>query len=377
MRLSYAGYTAQVETINGKPIDKDNLPVFKARQHVEFSGSILDTKGDLATDFNGAIVSTLFGPEQTVITHGYGGSGTPLDTVHYDERTNRLAINVDTVIGGRFTVRVIIPSEVNNEYDNYLTSLINLYAYDRQDTLEARGTNSDFYIYGYEDEEVADTIPPRIITLGLNNESFVDGSEINESPLVLATVSDESGVNLSSAGIGHSMTLTLDGVTSYNDVATYYTPLFSDEGTLGSISYQLTDLTPGLHSLRLRVWDVYNNVSEKTIQFVVVNGLKPEIAEVYCTGNPARDETSFYVKHDRPDAVVNVTIEVYDMMGRMVWKTVQAGRSDMYTSIPVTWDLIDLGGRRVPRGIYVYRATISTDGVKEATKSKKLAVTGE
>jgi hypothetical protein len=61
----------------------------------------------------------------------------------------------------------------------------------------------------------------------------------------------------------------------------------------------------------------------------------------------------------------------------MVWKTVQAGRSDMYTSIPVTWDLIDLGGRRVPRGIYVYRATISTDGVKEATKSKKLAVTGE
>lgn len=377
MRLSYAGYTAQVETINGKPIDKDNLPVFKARQHVEFSGSILDTKGDLATDFNGAIVSTLFGPEQTVITHGYGGSGTPLDTVHYDERTNRLAINVDTVIGGRFTVRVIIPSEVNNEYDNYLTSLINLYAYDRQDTLEARGANSDFYIYGYEDEEVADTIPPRIITLGLNNESFVDGSEINESPLVLATVSDESGVNLSSAGIGHSMTLTLDGVTSYNDVATYYTPLFSDEGTLGSISYQLTDLTPGLHSLRLRVWDVYNNVSEKTIQFVVVNGLKPEIAEVYCTGNPARDETSFYVKHDRPDAVVNVTIEVYDMMGRMVWKTVQAGRSDMYTSIPVTWDLIDLGGRRVPRGIYVYRATISTDGVKEATKSKKLAVTGE
>ena len=377
MRLSYAGYTAQVETINGKPIDKDNLPVFKARQHVEFSGSILDTKGDLATDFNGAIVSTLFGPEQTVITHGYGGSGTPLDTVHYDERTNRLAINVDTVIGGRFTVRVIIPSEVNNEYDNYLTSLINLYAYDRQDTLEARGANSDFYIYGYEDEEVADTIPPRIITLGLNNESFVDGSEINESPLVLATVSDESGVNLSSAGIGHSMTLTLDGVTSYNDVATYYTPLFSDEGTLGSISYQLTDLTPGLHSLRLRVWDVYNNVSEKTIQFIVVNGLKPEIAEVYCTGNPARDETSFYVKHDRPDAVVNVTIEVYDMMGRMVWKTVQAGRSDMYTSIPVTWDLIDLGGRRVPRGIYVYRATISTDGVKEATKSKKLAVTGE
>ncbi|MBQ1485991.1 MAG: Por secretion system protein, partial [Muribaculaceae bacterium] len=279
--------------------------------------------------------------------------------------------------GGRFTVRVIIPSEIDNEYDNYSESMINLYAYDRSDTIEAKGFNSDFYIYGYEDEEVTDTIGPKIITMGLNDDSFVDGSDINESPLFLATVSDESGVNFSSAGIGHSMSLTLDGTNSYNDLVSFYTPMFAQQGTLGSISYQLSDLAKGPHTLRLRVWDVYNNVSEKTINFNVVNGLAPEIADVYCASNPASVETSFYVKHDRPDAVVSVSIEVYDLMGRLVWKTTQAGRSDMYTTIPVTWDLTDTGGRRVPRGIYVYRATISTDGIKEATKAKKLAVTGE
>ncbi len=189
-------------------------------------------------------------------------------------------------------------------------------------------------------------------------------------------VSDDSGVNFSSSGIGHSITLTLDGTTSFNDLVSYYTPLFADKGTLGSISYQLSDLAPGSHSLRLRVWDVYNNVGEKTITFNVVNGLAPEIADVYCASNPASVETSFYVKHNRPDAVVTVTIEVYDLMGRMVWSTTQSGRSDMYTSTPVTWDLTDSGGRRVSRGIYVYRATITTDGIKEATKAKKLAVTG-
>ena len=205
----------------------------------------------------------------------------------------------------------------------------------------------------------------------------MDGSDVNESPLFLATVSDESGVNFSSAGIGHSMTLTLDATNSYNDLVSYYTPMFAQQGTLGSISYQLNDLSTGPHSLRLRVWDVYNNVNEKTITFNVVNGLTPEIADVYCAANPASVETSFYVKHNRPDAVVTVTIEVYDLMGRKVWSTTQSGRSDMYTSTPVTWDLIDMGGRRVPRGIYVYRATITTDGVKEATKAKKLAVAGE
>ncbi len=374
MRLAYAPYTAQVETINGQQVDKDNMPSFKARQQVEFSGKIVDWKGDLATGFDGTVISTLFGPEQEFITHGYGEEG---DTVHYYDRPNRLAINVDTVEGGRFTVRVIIPSEVNNEYDNYVPSLINLYAYDSRDTLEAKGSNSDFYIYGYEDEEVADTIGPEIIVMGLNDEQFVDGSEVNESPLLLATVSDESGVNFSSAGIGHSMSLTLDGTVSYNDLVGYYTPMYASPGTLGSINYQLSDLSQGMHTLRLRVWDVYNNVSERTINFNVVHGLAPDIADIYCTPNPASVESSFYVKHDRPDAVVTVTIEVYDLMGRLVWSSTQSGRSDMYTSTPVTWDLTDMGGRRVPRGIYVYRATISTDGVKEATKAKKLAVTSE
>jgi len=374
MRLSYAPYEAVVETINGEPVDEDNMPVFKAREQVEFSGKIVDWRGEMATDFDGTIVSTLFGPEQSVTTNGYGDEGTP---VTYEERTDRLAINVDSVEGGRFNVRVIIPSEVNNEYANYRPSLINLYAYDSRDTIEAKGSNSDFYIYGYEDEEVTDTVGPTIIKMGLNSEEFVNGSDVNESPLLLATVSDESGVNFSSAGIGHSMTLTLDGTNSYNDLVSYYTPLYAEEGTMGSISYQLSDLAPGMHTLRLRVWDVYSNVSEKTINFNVVNGLAPEIADVYCASNPASVETSFYVKHNRPDAVVTVSIEVYDLMGRRIWSTTQAGRSDMYLSTPITWDLTDISGRRVPRGIYIYRATISTDGIKEATKAKKLAVTGE
>jgi hypothetical protein len=380
MRLAYAPYTAEVETINGKPVDPDNMPVFKARETVEFSGKILGLDGNPVDNFNGNIVSTLFGPLQSITTHGYfSNPKEPQEGVKvtYEDRPNRLALNVDTVSGGRFNVKVIIPSEVDNEYDNYRPSLISLYAYDTHNAQEAKGSNSDFYIYGYNDEVVTDTIGPRIITMGLNDEHFIDGSEVNESPLFLATVADESGVNFSSAGIGHSMTLTLDEITGYNDIASFYTPMFAEQGTLGSISYQLNDLTPGLHNLRLRVWDVYNNVSEKTITFNVVKGLAPEIADVYCAANPASVETSFYVKHNRPDAVVSVTIEVYDLMGHRVWSTTQAGRSDMYTSIPVTWDLTDVGGRRVPRGIYVYRATISTDGIKEATKAKKLAVTGE
>ena len=129
--------------------------------------------------------------------------------------------------------------------------------------------------------------------------------------------------------------------------------------------------------MRLRVWDTFANSSERTISFNVVSGLSPKLYDVYATPNPARSEAKFYLRHNRPDASVTVTVSVYNLMGQLVWSTVQTGRSDMFTSFPITWNLTDMAGRRVERGIYVYRAGISTDGVQETTESHKIAVTAE
>ena len=85
------------------------------------------------------------------------------------------------------------------------------------------------------------------------------------------------------------------------------------------------------------------------------------------------------MSHDRPDLTMTVTIDGFDLMGRPVWQKTQTARSDMFTTTPVSWDLLDSGGRRVPRGIYLYRATISDgdSGEKTATASRKLAVTAQ
>jgi hypothetical protein len=64
-------------------------------------------------------------------------------------------------------------------------------------------------------------------------------------------------------------------------------------------------------------------------------------------------------------------------MGKLEWTTTQSGRNDMLRSFPVTWDLRDMAGRRVPRGIYIYKAEITTDDKHYATESKKLAVAAQ
>ena len=45
--------------------------------------------------------------------------------------------------------------------------------------------------------------------------------------------------------------------------------------------------------------------------------------------------------------------------------------------MPVTWDLTDNAGRRVQRGIYVYRASIATDTTTYVSASRRIAVAGQ
>ena len=383
MRPAMPQLNAVIDQINGKAVNEDDMPVFEARQTIAVAGHIENLAGEKQSTFNGLIESTLFDCEKSVsFSYSYnwrnpatGETEQRDSTLTYEERQNKLSLNVTRVENGEFTFNITIPSEVTVSYDNYRPSLVSLYAYDPDKKLEATGSCDDFYIYGYDESVVADTIGPDISYMGLNSNNFNDGDNVNESPLLLATVSDESGINFSNAGIGHNMTLTLDGNVTYSDVSSYYTAIEAEKGSAGNISYALSDLSNGHHTLKLKVWDVFNNSSEKTISFNVMSGLKPEIDEIKAFPNPASTTTTFIVTHNRPEATVTVTIEVFNLMGQRMWSTTQSGRSSMFSSFPITWDLSDYSGSRLARGIYLYRATISTDGHQESTKTKKLAIT--
>ena len=111
--------------------------------------------------------------------------------------------------------------------------------------------------------------------------------------------------------------------------------------------------------------------------FNVIPGMKPEIFSVYTDAMPARTSANFYVKHNRPDALMTVRISVYSLNGRHVWSSELETRSNMDISEPIRWNLTDMGGKRVGRGIYMYRAEISTDGETFTTASRKIAVAAD
>ena len=77
--------------------------------------------------------------------------------------------------------------------------------------------------------------------------------------------------------------------------------------------------------------------------------------------------------------MLTVNIDIYTIGGRHVWSSSSKGRADMYETTPVHWDLTERGGAKVGRGIYVYRATVTTEGTADtpavsSTASRRIAV---
>lgn len=372
MRMNVPRATLRIETIDGESVSADKQLTIKARQSVEMTGVAEDASGEIISNFNGPIHVTLYDAMRSQTTKGLNYDGTEGAKFTYEDKGQLLFQGRGVVENGKFTIKIAMPSDIA---DNFRPAQLNLYAYSSANKIEANGVCKDFYVYGLDEEAVNDTIAPVIETLYLNHENFRNGGTVNQSPLVMADISDNVGINLSNAGIGHQMTLRLDGRTVYSDVALYYTPS-PDGSPSGTIAYPLDGLSEGTHTLSLRIWDTSGNSATREVEFNVSSGVEPNIMDIYTDANPATTEANFYIRHDMPDATLNVTFEVYDMMGRRVWTSSVTDRSDMFQSAPIKWDLRTLGGQRVQRGIYIYRAIVKTESSVIRSHAKRIAVTG-
>lgn len=371
MRIVLPQHSITLDEVDGFEVTPDNQTTIMARQRLTLKGTIRDNQLNPVDDFNGTVALTIYDAETTTTTNGTRVDGTDGKAINFDEMGSKLFSGRASVQGGRFSIDVAMPAEVA---DNFRPATVSMYA-TATDGQEAMGINRDIYVYGYDETAEPDTISPTINSAYLNHASFANGSIVNEQPMFIADVSDDIGINLSMAGIGHQMTLKLDDSRTYTDVALYFTPA-ADGSPAGTIAYPLSDLAEGNHTLTLRVWDTSGNSASRRIDFFVENGARPQVFDIYTDCNPATTHANFYISHNRPDATATVKLDIYNIAGRRVWSSIVSGQSDMFLSTPIQWNLTDQGGQRVGRGIYIYRAVIEIDGHEIPTPARRIAVTG-
>ena len=185
-------------------------------------------------------------------------------------------------------------------------------------------------------------------------------------------MSDDNGINVSGTSVGHDIEAILDGDDRNSLILNdFYQALLADY-TRGEVRFPLTDLAPGLHTLKVTAWDLANNPAEDYLEFYVLDGDDPVIEDFFNYPNPFTDLTYFQFEHNRPGVPMDLELEIFDLSGRFVKNISREGYvSDGYRVNDLEWDGLDNQRREVPPGMYIFRLRLvyTNNGIKEVIES--------
>jgi len=208
----------------------------------------------------------------------------------------------------------------------------------------------------------------------MNDTLFRNGGITDSSPLLLANVTDENGINTSNSGIGHDITLVLSHQPDEKIVVNDFYRAKKDVYNSGSIAYPISGLEPGTYTATIKVWDVYNNSNQETLTFVVTSDADATIQNLINYPNPFAEETYFQFEHNMAGDELNADIYIYDFSGRVVRILNWNGSTEGYKTAPIRWDGRDLGGNKLPAGLYIYKVNLKNNLGSQTQKSGKMMI---
>ncbi len=371
MHLAFPQQKIKLTTLNGIPIAQAT-DTLKALSRVRIGGEVQSENGVLLSNYNGILEAKLYDKNVQRQTLGNDGvsSGGELLIMDFTTLGEILFNGQAKITNGLFEFEFVMPRDTQIPVE---TGRVSFYAQEDNALDDKSGFNLDLKIGGLNEDAPEDNQGP-LIQLFMNDESFVSGGITNDSPILIAKLEDENGINTSS-GIGHDIIAILDGDESNPFVLNEYYQSEVDDYTRGITNFKLRDLENGIHTLTLKAWDVYNNSSTSEIQFIVAGNESLEITHVLNYPNPFVNYTEFWFNHNRPFEPLEVQIQIFTVTGKVVWTKNQIITTDGFLSRDITWDGKDDFGDRIGKGVYVYKITVkSTLTNQRVEKFEKLVI---
>lgn len=358
LRLANPNYQVKTTSINGKNAE-NQTDTIRTLSVVTVKGYVADNNGVKLSSFNGEIIPTVYDKALHVETLRNEGQA----PMSYTVQNNIIYKGLASVKNGEFEFSFFVPKDVSYKPDK---GKITYYAYN--ESVDAQGYFDRFYVGGSSNNTIADSKGPDV-ELFLNSDSFKDGGQVSASSVLIANISDETGINTSGIGIGHDITAVLDGDYSNIMNLNEYFQADKDLYTSGKIVFPLANLAEGEHIIKVKVWDVLNNSSEVEIKFVVKDDFR--IETVACYPNPMQEQTKFIFTHNQPDEAFDVKLEVFQSSGSLVDSFQAKVGSTGTESLPFEWVPAERSVK-MKAGVYIYRLTATTTDKKISSGSGRL-----
>lgn len=342
------------------------LDTLKALGVVRVNGHVTSTNGNVLSNFNGRLNATVFDRAEMKQTLANKPGSVPFT---FPSQENVVYKGNAEVKNGLFTFDFVIPKDISFAVDS--TARISLYA--MSDVSDAVGYIDSLKIGGRDANAVNDGTGPEL-NVYMNDENFVYGGYTNDTPILVAKIFDENGVNTVGSGIGHDITAVIDGDESNAIVLNDYYESDLNTFKSGTIQYQLDKLEPGKHNIKLKVWDVHNNSNETEIEFIVSDNEDFSISRILNYPNPFTTHTEFYFEHNQSCEFLNVLVQIYTVSGKLVKSINTVSNTDGFRNEPIAWDGRDDYGDKLATGVYVYKLAVRNPAGEQVEKFEKLVV---
>ncbi len=355
MQMAYPKYNIVTEIV------PDTL---KAFQKVEVSGYITDQNGNLVDNYNGVVFPKVYDKKKgyTTLANDAGSTAS-----NFDMQNSVIYKGKASVVNGKFTFSFVVPQDINYSYG---AGKLSYYADDG--SIDAKGFSKNFIIGGTSDNYNADNNGP-LIRLFMNDSTFVSGDITDENPILIGFLYDESGINVT-GNLGHDLIAFLNNDRANTFVLNQFYEADLDTYKSGKFAYPFFNISEGSHTLTLRAWDVFNNFSEESIDFVVSSSAMLALYDILNYPNPFNNKTSFVFKHNIPAEDMEVSIDIYNINGQIVNSLKTDIESIGYQSPPIEWDGKDNYGRPIGSGVYVYRIVVRTIDGRRVSGSSRLVI---
>ena len=126
--------------------------------------------------------------------------------------------------------------------------------------------------------------------------------------------------------------------------------------------------------MKLKVWDIFDNSSEKSLDFVVAESAGLALDHVLNYPNPFTTYTEFWFEHNRPCCGLQVEIQIFTITGKLIKTILTFVNTDGYRADPIPWDGKDDYNDPIGKGVYIYKLRVKDNEGKYAEKTQKLVI---
>jgi len=366
-------------TINDIPLAQ-STDVLQSLSRVKLGGIVTDVNNNMLTSYNGEVEVAVFDKNINRVTlnndgffRNVGTQQNPImEPVTYNFTTLGETIfrGSAVVTNGQFQFSFVVPRDIRIPVGEGRVSFYSK----RNNVLEDHyGYNSVIKVGGVNVNAAVDNTAPAV-KLYMNTETFISGGITNDSPILLAYMEDANGINTAS-GIGHDIIGILDGNDANQYLMNDYYEADANDYSHGTVRFPFANLSPGLHTLTFRAWDVYNNLVTAEIQFVVSGDDAITLEKVLNYPNPFVSYTEFWFSHNRPFEPLDVQVQIFTVTGKIVKTINQTVTTDGFLSRELKWDGRDDYGDKIGKGVYIYKLTVKSSTTnKKAEKYEKLVL---